>query len=179
MRHDVSADGCCGVQSPRSGDARGQLHVSIRWGLRKDLDAALGIEAGCFDCPWDEREFISHLCQRNCIWYVAESEGRVVGYVVYEIEKTRIRVLNFAIHPRVWRRKVGTAFIAKLTGKLSSERRTHILADVRETNLDAQLFFKAMGFECVGVIEDAYEERQEDAYRFSYRIRDEVFRVAS
>jgi ribosomal-protein-alanine N-acetyltransferase len=180
VRHDVSADGCTGIRDSRSGDANRQLHVSLRWGLRRDLDAAMGIEDGCFDWAWDEATFIECLRQRNHIWHVAEHNERVVGYVIYAIEKTRIEVLNFAVHPRVWRRGVGTAMVAKLTGKLSSERRTHIAVNVRETNLDAQLFFKACGFECVGTLNAPWVDGPPDeaAYRFVYRLRNEVLRIS-
>ena len=36
--------------------------------------------------------------------------------------------------------------MSKLMGKLSQQRRSRLLLEVRETNLDAQLFFRAFGF---------------------------------
>jgi ribosomal-protein-alanine N-acetyltransferase len=60
--------------------------------------------------------------------------------------------------------------LAKLVGKLSKQRRTRVTLDVRETNLDAQLFFRARGFRCAGVQRAAYEDSGEDAYTFVYRL---------
>lgn len=155
-----------------------QLHVLIRWGIRKDLAATMGIEDDCFEYPWSEQEFLEYLRQRNVIWMVAEHEERIVGYMVYELNPRSLRLLNFAVHPGVWRRKVGTALIAKLTGKLSVERRNRITVDVRESNLDGQLFFKACGFEAVAIVESPYRDNDEDAFHFVYRLRTEVFRIA-
>ena len=64
--------------------------------------------------------------------------------------------------------------VAKLTGKLSMDRRNRITVPVREENLDGQLFFKACGFEaieCVSIEGIA-------GYKFCYRLRNEVFRIA-
>ncbi len=59
--------------------------------------------------------------------------------------------------------------MAKLTGKLSQQRRNRILLEVRETNLDAQLFFRTEGFRAVSVLRDYYEDTPEDAYVMQYR----------
>ncbi len=61
----------------------------------------------------------------------------------------------------------------KLVGKLSSQRRTRILLEVRETNLAAQLFFRKQGFRAVSVLRDFYEDTTEDAYVMQYRYRAE------
>ena len=42
--------------------------------------------------------------------------------------------------------------IAKLIAKLSSQRRSRIVLEVRETNLAAQLFFRENGFRAVSVL---------------------------
>lgn len=59
--------------------------------------------------------------------------------------------------------------MTKLVSKLSPERRTRIMLEVRETNLDAQLFFKDLDFRAVSVLRDFYEDTTEDAYLMQYR----------
>ena len=39
---------------------------------------------------------------------VAEHEDRVVGFMIYELHKTRIHVLNFAVDRHYQRRGVGS-----------------------------------------------------------------------
>ena len=58
--------------------------------------------------------------------------------------------------------------IEKLVSKLSSQRRTRITLEVRETNLPAQLFFSTSGFRAVSVLRDFYDDTTEDAYLMKY-----------
>jgi ribosomal-protein-alanine N-acetyltransferase len=58
--------------------------------------------------------------------------------------------------------------IEKLLGKLSSQRRTRITLEVRETNLAAQLFFRNSGFRATSVLHEFYDDSPEDAYLMQY-----------
>ena len=63
---------------------------------------------------------------------------------------------------------------AKLVSKLSSHRRTRITLEVRETNLPAQLFFRAQGFKAMRVLRAIYEDSGEDAFLMQYRLADDA-----
>jgi ribosomal-protein-alanine N-acetyltransferase len=145
--------------------------VHIRWMIRRDMPAVLAIEDASFEFPWCEEEFIRCLRQRNCIGMVAECDDQVVGFMIYELHKNRLHLLNFAVSPDVRRTGVGRAMMEKLAGKLSVERRNRIMLEVRETNLEAQLFFKILGFKAISVLRDFYEDTTEDAYLMQYRYR--------
>lgn len=149
------------------------IRVHIRWMIRRDMPEVLAIETRNFEFPWSEDDFINCLRQRNCIGMVAEHDERVVGFMIYELNKTRIRVLNFAVADWFQRRGVGSQMIAKLVSKLSAQRRSRITLEVRETNLPAQLFFRAMGFRAVSVLRHYYADTPEDAYLMQYRYRPE------
>ena len=150
-----------------------EVRVHIRWMIRRDMPEVLGIEGESFEFPWLEDDFIRCLRQRNCIGMVAEHEDRVVGFMIYELHKNRIHVLNFAVAEDYRHRGVGSQMIAKLTGKLSSQRRSRIVLEVRETNLPAQLFFRENGFRAVSVLRSYYADTPEDAYLMQYRYRPE------
>src|SRR5439155_23681094 len=109
------------------------------------------------------------LRQRNCIGMVAEASERVVGFMVYELHKNRLHVLNFAVHEQFRRRRVGAQMVKKLISKLSHDRRSRVLLEIRETNLPAQLFFRSLGFRAVSVLRDFYEDTPEDAYLMQFR----------
>ncbi len=145
--------------------------VHIRWMIRRDMPEVLTIEDGSFEFPWLEEDFIRCLRQRNCIGMVAEYDDRVVGFMIYELHKNRIHVLNFAIASDCRRRGVGNRMVAKLTAKLSSQRRSRIVIEVRETNLAAQLFFRENGFRAVSVLKAYYEKTSDDAYLMQFRYR--------
>ncbi len=63
--------------------------------------------------------------------------------------------------------------VAKLISKLSVQRRSRILLEVRETNLAAQLFFRENGFRAVSVLRSYYADTPEDAYLMQFRYRAE------
>jgi ribosomal-protein-alanine N-acetyltransferase len=141
---------------------------SIRWMIRRDLAEVLEIERRCFKQPWDETEFVERLKQRDCIGMVAERGEKVVGYMLYELPQTRIRITNFAVEPDLWRQGIGRVMAEKLTGKLSPARRTAVRLEIRESNLPAQLFFHSLGFRAVNVLRNYFDD--EDAYAFSYKL---------
>ena len=150
------------------------IRIHIRWIIRRDMPEVLAIEADSFEFPWMEEDFIRCLRQRNCIGMVSEHEDRVVGFMIYELNKTRIQVLNFATAADLLRRGVGTQMVNKLISKLSAQRRKQISLEVRETNLCAQLFFKDQGFRAVSVLRQYYEDTPEDAYLMQYRYRPDL-----
>lgn len=143
---------------------RQDVQAHIRWMIRRDMADVLQIENQSFEFPWCEDDFIRSLQQRNCIGMVAELEGQIVGFMVYELHKTQIHVMNFAVSQHARRRGIGSQMLTKLVSKLSSQRRTRIVLEVRETNLAAQMFFRASNFRAVSVLREFYEDTPEDAY---------------
>src|SRR5437867_803179 len=150
-----------------------QARVHIRWMIRRDMPEVLQIEMESFEFAWTEEDFLRCLRQRNCIGMVAEHGEKVVGFMIYELHKAKLHIMNFAVHPQ-WRRAcVGAQMVAKLISKLSSHRRTRISLEVRETNLAAQLFFRKQDFKAVRVLRAFYEDSGEDAFLMEYRFGDD------
>lgn len=145
------------------------MYTNIRWMIRRDMATVLDIEQQSFPLPWTEEEFYRCLRNRNVIGMVAERESLVQGFMVYELHKNRLELLNFAVLRDSRRTGVGTAMVQKLSSKLSADRRNRITLKVRETNLDAQLFFKAMGFRAISVLRGSYDDVDEDAYLMQRR----------
>src|SRR5437899_8129134 len=145
------------------------VSVQIRWMIRRDMPEVLKIEHESFEFNWTEDDFLACLRQRNCIGMVAEHENRVVGFMIYELHKTRLHILNFAVAPAFRRLAVGAQMIEKLINKLSQQRRQEIVLEVRETNLSAQLFYHNQGFRAVRVLRSHYADSAEDAYVMQYR----------
>lgn len=143
----------------------------LRWMIRRDIPAMLAIENANFEFPWSEDDFSRCLRQRNAIGMSAmdDANEKLFGYMIYELHKGRLHILNFAVHAAMHRKGIGAAMVKKLAGKLSPQRRSRIMVEVRETNLDAQLFFRAMGFRCVDTLRDFYPMTPEDAYLFQLR----------
>lgn len=145
--------------------------LHIRWANFRDRPSILDIENWSFEFPWPEEEFVQVLRQRNAIAMVAEWHGKVIGFVVYELFKHKLHVLNFAVDPTFRKQGVGRALFEKLTAKLTPNSRRRIDLEVRESNLDAQIFFRAIGCRCITTLRNFYDDTTEDAYVFQYRYK--------
>jgi ribosomal-protein-alanine N-acetyltransferase len=149
----------------------------IRWMIRRDMPAVLCIEQAAFEFRWTEEDFLRCLRTRNCLGMVAEHDEQVVGFMIYELHKNRLHILNFAVDPRFARMGVGTAMVGKLVSKLSPERKNRIMLEVRETNINAHLFFKSLGFRAISLLRGFYDDSAEDAYLMQYRVLASVAEV--
>jgi len=147
-----------------------QTKVSVDFMTKADMPMVLGIE-NQFEFPWSEDEFIKVLRQRNHIGMVAVIDGRVVGFLIYALHTKRIHLVNFAVHRDCFRQGIGKAMLSRLLRKLGTGEtdRNRVLLEVRETNIDAQLFFRAFGFRAISILENYYDCSNEDAYLMQYR----------
>ncbi len=141
----------------------------IRWMIRRDMPDVLRAEGQSFEFAWTEDDFLRCLRQRNCIGMVAEYDDRIVGFMIYELHRQRLHVLNFAVAPGFRRCGIGRQMVGKLIGKLASHRRSRISLAVRERNLPAQCFFRALDFRAVRVLRNYYEDSGEDAFQMEFR----------
>jgi len=145
----------------------------IRWLIRRDMPDVLAIDFDQFNHPWWEEDYLSCLRQRNAIGMVAECGHDILGAMIYELHKSRLRILRFVVKQSHERQGVGAQMIRRLVDKLSQQRRREILVNVPESLFDAQLFFKAMGFEAIKVLREEYDNG-EDAYVFRYTLRESL-----
>ncbi|MBA2227237.1 MAG: ribosomal protein S18-alanine N-acetyltransferase [Gemmataceae bacterium] len=143
--------------------------VHIRWMIRRDLSDVLRTEMASFEYAWSEEDFLRCLRQRHCIGMVAEQGESIVGFMIYELQKSCLHLLNFAVHPSARRTGIGTQMIQRLIQKMEAHRRRAITLLVRERNLTAQLFFRKMGFQAVRLLRHYYPDTGEDAYQMEYR----------
>ena len=102
---------------------------------------------------------------------VGEVADSVVAFMIYELHRTRLHVLNFAVRRSHRRLGIGTQMLDKLAAKLSPERRNRIVLEVRERNLPAQIFFRSLGYRATSVLKDFYQDTTEDAYLMQYSLQ--------
>ena len=138
---------------------------AIRMMFPDDLPGVLSVEMDCFDDPWDEREFREQLRKGNCFGSVATVRCKVVGYLVYELLAGEVVVLSVAVAPEHQRCGIAGDLVRKQFARLTPKYRNRIVANVRESNLEAQLFFKSLRFRAVRVLSNFYDDMGEDAYR--------------
>jgi len=122
------------------------VNYFARWMIRRDLPDIASWE---MDTPygWDTERYIQAMRVRNQIALIVECGQQVVGVIVYRLLADRIEIRRISVHPDHRRKGVGRILIEKLKTRLQgSHTRFTLRTRVRENNLKAQLFFKAMGF---------------------------------
>lgn len=146
--------------------------MDIRWLIRRDMPQVMEIESFS-QSPWTQEQILDALRQRYCVGMVCEcSEShRVIGFMIYELHKSKLIVLNVAVHPQRRRQGVGMSLLNRLMDKLSRERRKEVTLHCRESNLPMQCLCRSVGMRCVEIIPGFYDD--EDAYLMSYRISGE------
>lgn len=143
----------------------------IRWMIRRDLPEVLNIEGDYFG-DWTEEDFLAVLRARNCIGMVADENQSydcpVIGFMIYELCKTKLHILKLAVDMKHRRRGVGRMMIEKLKGKLSTHRRSRMDIIVCEYDLGVHLFLKANGFVAEEILRGHFDDL--DGYQMVYRL---------
>lgn len=160
------------VKRVEAAQVKQRTPVHMRWMIRRDMAEVFQIEQASFEFAWTEEDFHRCLRQRNCIGMVAEHLERVIGFMIYELHKSRLHVLNFAVSSAHRREQVGSQMISKLVSKLSTHRRTKITMEIRETNLAAQIFLRKNDFKAVKTLKNYFDDTGEDAYYFETGLSD-------
>lgn len=132
---------------------------------RRHLPAVLRIEGKVYPRPWSAGLFLSELAQRNSrAYFVARTQGRVVGYAGVMILGDEGHVTNIAVDPGYHRHKIGTRLMLALVDASRERKVRSMTLEVRRANVGAQTMYKRFGFETVGVRRGYYVETGEDAY---------------
>ncbi len=153
-----------------SSSSEPHLDVQIRWLIRRDMEDVLRIEKSTYGQAWTDEDFLTCLRQRNCIGMVAEHDQKIVGFMIYELHKSRLHILNFAVDPECRRGGIGTQMVLRLIDKLSQQHRNEILIEIRERDLETQLFFQKQSFKAVCVLRSHFDDTEEDAYTMQFRL---------
>lgn len=144
----------------------GPLSVTIDILRRKEAQEAAEIDALSSEIPWDRAMFEAILRESETVALAARNQ-QLCGFAVCRKEKRRIVLVNIAVHPAVRRRGVGTQLLQTAIRWLDG-RINRLIADVPETLLPAQLFFKDCGFRAIRI--NHGNQEVPTTYRFVYRV---------
>lgn len=145
--------------------------IQVRCMIRRDLKEVLKIEKDCYSgAAWDSEDFTDTLCGRSYLNIVAEDGEDVLGFLVAEIRDDKYHIMNMGVSPSNRKEGVGAALINKMKDRLPKRGRRRMTVCVRESNLEAQLFFQKMDFLAIRTHRGYYSDNGEDAYRFQYYV---------
>jgi ribosomal-protein-alanine N-acetyltransferase len=142
--------------------------------LTKDLDFVTLIETKGNEYYTSRDDMMKLLRKRSVVAMVAiegenEDNGEIVGFVIYELMNRRIQLHNLVVSQKHRKKGIGSILIDKLKEKLS--KRNKISAEVRETNLQVQMFLKSKDFNAVEMLRNYFLDTGEDAFVMSYVLK--------
>ena len=121
------------------------------------------LEKLCFHDPWSKNSIASELGNRLSLWFVAEVDGRVVGYVGSQTVLGETDMMNIATHPDYRKQGIARALINALISALVEQGSHSLMLEVRASNEPAKSLYGSMGFESVGIRKNYYRNPREDA----------------
>lgn len=132
-----------------------------RFLTRGDLPAILKIHDKLVNLKWQEVDFIDFLRKPSSLGIICSNLENIIGFCAYSLTVDSIKIQNLAANSK----EILSFLLNKLKSKLSSQRRTFIEFDVKESNLLLQLFLKQENFKAT-VIRNVFDD--EDAFRFKF-----------
>lgn len=150
------------------------MSAKVRWILHLDFAEVARIDAQSFRFAWDIDDLRAMIsAPRHCYGIAVEEpeRGEVVGYLFYERLRRHIRLHRIAVTRGYRRNGYGTQLIHEMIKRLPTgfPQQKCLVINVRETNLVAQLWLKAIGFTAIGIHPNYYEySTDEDAFVFTY-----------
>lgn len=152
------------------------IKPQIRLFSPDDLPSAVRIEKHNFEFPWDSVEFMEYIGDSKKKSYTAKYKDHLLGYLAYELIDSRdyIRIRNISIDSNLHKIGIGRALLDYIEEEYRPNKKyKSLVATVRETNLDGQLFFKSMGFICTKILHGYYifKDVAEPAYLMKKKLR--------
>lgn len=138
--------------------------ISVRSPRPGDLALVVALEKRCFDDPWEAGALEQELAaDRLRLPLIAETAGRVVGYLMAWKIVDQLHILNIAADPDLRRQGVGSALLLAAARKALDLGITEITLEVRESNEEALAFYHRYGFVPTGLRPGYYVDNGEDA----------------
>jgi [ribosomal protein S18]-alanine N-acetyltransferase len=133
----------------------------------QDLDALYQIDQICFPAhiAFSRAEFVSYLNHPKRIARVAETSGRIIGFILARIQRSsHAHILTLDVVPDARQCRVGTKLMTVLHKELERLKIGACVLEVGVRNIAAQRLYEKMHYKNIGVLSGYYRER-EDAYR--------------
>lgn len=117
------------------------------------------IEKACFSTPWSLNSIEESLKNECSVFYLAELDSQVVGYMGLQIFSGEGYVTNIGVLPEYRKMGIATALIeAQMQNEMD-----FITLEVRQSNVPAISLYNKLGFEDVGVRKNYYSNPTENA----------------
>ena len=140
---------------------RESASLRIREATIVDIPAVSRIEEKSFPKPWGKNAFMFELVKSYSRFFVAEIEGRVVGYIVCWIFGDELYIANVAVELCQRGRGIGEALVLKAIECAKESGCKCVTLEVRKTNISALRLYKKLGFKVVGIRKGMYSDGED------------------
>lgn len=127
------------------------------------MDEVMAIERASFAYPWSPRFFMQEFqveCARSIL---AETEGKIVGYILFWLLPEVVDIHNLAVCGEYRRRGIGRLLLQQVIVEALRHSSSRVTLEVRKSNLAAQKLYDSAGFVATGIRKGYYSEDGEDA----------------
>lgn len=129
-----------------------------------DIDAVCQVEYVSFSVPWSRDAFVKEITENNLAHYfVADVDGRAVGYAGMWLIWDGADVTNVAVLPEYRGFGIGTALVRQMADTVWASGAQTLMLEVRRSNIVAQHVYEKLGFVVCGERKGYYEDNREDA----------------
>lgn len=114
----------------------------------EDLPEVWEIDAESLARPWPRSLWQEELASPFSHYLVAESEGRVAGYIGIKRAADELHVMNIAIRPESRRNGLARRLMLESLSGYPEARKVHL--EVRPSNVPARALYESLGFSTTG-----------------------------
>lgn len=129
--------------------------VVRRWEENDSKDVA-ELEKACFSDPWSEAMVESSFSMETFFGFVAEEEGKVVGYVGASSVFDTADILLIASSPSFRRKGAAKALLNAVEKEAAERGADRIMLEVDESNDAAINLYLSIGFKTIAERKDYY-----------------------
>lgn len=137
--------------------------MQIRTMCTEDCVAVAVIEKESFSMPWSEEAFLDSLGRDNYHFFVAEEDGKILGYCGFLTALDEGEIPNVCVAASARRRGIGRMLMEELIRTAKDCGITVLFLEVRQSNVAARTLYTLCGFEEIGIRKGFYELPKEDA----------------
>lgn len=115
----------------------------------------------CFNVPWSEQSFLEEAENKLAKYFVAEVDGKIIGYCGVWCVMDEGQITNIAVLPEYRRCGVASKLLERLI--CECEGLFQIVLEVRESNQSAIALYEKYDFKQVGMRKKFYHSPTENA----------------
>ncbi len=119
------------------------------------------LDKECFAVPWSEKSFREETENALARYFVAEKDGKIIGYGGVWVVGEEGQITNIAVLPEYRRCGVASLLLEKILEECTGLCR--IVLEVRKSNIGAISLYEKFGFKNVGERKNFYHSPTENA----------------